>query len=164
MEFPLFQGNLGWWNIIPFGQIYLLIIRSWKEDRPLPQVDTSKLPFSIFEVVQGLFRKQSPWESHANLDHRDQRPYRRRFNFTTLRYFERQTCSATSAENFWDLRAAKNCRTCPIGADVCYFSSSRVIFLFETMPSMNCWDGVRTVWCHVSQGLNSLYWGWPCHL
>ncbi len=21
-EIPLFQGNLGWWNIIPFGQIY----------------------------------------------------------------------------------------------------------------------------------------------
>ena len=146
MEFPLFQGNLGWW-----------------EDGPLPQVDTSKLSSWIFEVPQGLFRKKLPCESHANLDHRDQWPYRRRFNFTTLRYFERQTCSATSAGNFWDLRAAKNCRTCPMGADVWYFSSG-VIFLFENMPSMNCWDGFRTGWCHVCHGLNSLYWGWSSHL
>ena len=28
-EIPLFQGNLGWWNIIPFGQIYIYIYISF---------------------------------------------------------------------------------------------------------------------------------------
>ena len=27
---PLFQENLGWWNIIPFGQIYDICIYIWK--------------------------------------------------------------------------------------------------------------------------------------
>ena len=32
---PLFQGNLGWWNIISFGQIYCMgwVISHWKNEK-----------------------------------------------------------------------------------------------------------------------------------